>query len=46
MKRKYEKPSMKVYQLQHRTMILCGSGYDDEVYAPGIGIWEDKNRLA
>ena len=27
MKRKYEKPSMRVYELQgHRSMILCASG--------------------
>ena len=25
-KRKYEKPAMRVYELQHRTMILVGSG--------------------
>lgn len=25
MKRRYEKPAMRVYELQHRTMILAGS---------------------
>ena len=32
MKKQYEKPAMKVYELQqNRSMILCGSpGYNDE----------------
>jgi len=42
-KKKYIKPSMKVYELQHRTMLLAGS-YPGEVYAPGIG--DDMNKLA
>lgn len=25
-KRKYTKPAMQVYELKHRSMILCGSG--------------------
>lgn len=48
MKRKYEKPSMKVYELQHRQMILCGScgnGYPGGLgYTPGIG--GEENKLA
>jgi len=41
-KKRYEKPSMKVVELKHRTMILCGSpngvpGYDDDYgYMPGV----------
>ena len=27
-KKKYEKPSMKVFELQQRTMLLAGSGGD------------------
>ena len=41
MEREYEKPSMKVYELQGRMMMLCGSGtpdYDqDFTHIPGIG---------
>ena len=32
-KKKYEKPSMKVYELQHRTMLLAGSG-ETNPYTP------------
>lgn len=28
-KRKYEKPSSRVIELQHRTMLLVGSGLND-----------------
>ncbi len=41
-KKRYEKPSMKVVELKHRTMILCGSpngvpGYDDDYgYMPEL----------
>ncbi len=28
MKKQYMKPAMKVYELQHRSMILCGSPND------------------
>ena len=46
MKRRYEKPSMKVYPLQHRLQILCGSGEGPEFgYVPG-GIGEDKKLMA
>ncbi|MBQ6377162.1 MAG: hypothetical protein IJJ56_00025 [Prevotella sp.] len=45
MKKRYEKPSMKVYKLQRRYHLLVGSGYGDELnYAPGIG--DDMNKLA
>jgi len=51
MKKQYMKPSMKVYNLQHRTMILCGSdekgipSYDDDYgYIPRIG--DGSNHLA
>ena len=51
MKKKYEKPSMKVVELKHRTMILSGSpngipGYDDDYgYMPKLGK-DDMNHLA
>ena len=41
-KRKYEKPSMKVYELQHRTQLLAGSGPDGgkfDPYQPGGSPW-------
>ena len=47
MKKKYEKPSMKVYELQHRTQLLQSSAdpYNGPFgYAPGIG--SDENKLA
>ena len=31
-KRKYEKPAMQVVEMQHRTMILAGSGDGTENY--------------
>ena len=40
-KRKYEKPAMQVVELQHRTMILAGSGDGREDYGlPVPGDWE------
>jgi len=37
-KRDYEKPSMKVVELQHRTMLLAGSGgFNDPNNYPGGG---------
>ena len=30
MKKKYIKPTQQVIVLQHRTMLLCGSGTDDQ----------------
>lgn len=51
-KKAYEKPTCKVYELQHRTMLLAGSGergipgYDDDYgYMPGLGK-DDNNHLA
>ena len=51
-KKQYEKPSMKVVELQHRTMLLAGSGerdipgYDDDYsYMPGLEK-DDINHLA
>lgn len=48
MKKKYQKPAMRVVKLQHRTHLLAGSGisgYDDDFgYIPGIG--NDRNHLA
>lgn len=43
-KKAYEKPSMKVFELQQRTMLLVGS-YPGEVYAPGLQV-DDMNKLA
>ena len=44
-KKEYTKPAMKVYELQHRQTILCGSGDDYWGYtAPGID--NDMNHLA
>ena len=34
-KRKYEKPSSRVIELQHRTMLLAGSGLNDPTDYPG-----------
>ena len=42
-KKAYEKPTCKVFELKHRTMLLAGS-YPGEVYATGIG--DDMNKLA
>lgn len=36
-KRQYEKPSMKVVVLQHRSMLLAGSGLGDPNNYPGGG---------
>ena len=44
MKKRYEKPSMKVYELPHRTQLLAASDPDFWGYAPGIG--DDMNKLA
>lgn len=44
MKKRYEKPTCKVYQLQQRTQLLTTSGDQWLNYAPGAG--EDMNRLA
>lgn len=38
-KRKYEKPSSRVIELQHRTMLLVGSNGDGTL--PGMGDPED-----
>lgn len=50
MKRIYEKPSMKVYELKGRTQILCGSSpYPTDVplgYTPGVGLGNENNNLA
>lgn len=44
-KKEYTKPAMKMYELQHRQTILCGSGDDYWGYtAPGID--NDMNHLA
>ena len=48
LKKQYEKPSMKVYELSQRARLLVGSSPQDGDqwlnYAPGIG--EDRNHLA
>ncbi len=36
-KRQYEKPSMKVVELQQRSMLLAGSGLGDPNNYPGGG---------
>lgn len=43
-KKAYEKPTCKVFELKHRTMLLAGS-YPGEVYVPGIG-GDDEKKLA
>lgn len=43
-KKAYEKPSMKVIKLQHRSVLLYGS-YPGEVYVPGQPT-DDMNKLA
>lgn len=41
MKKKiYEKPSMKVYQLQSKAQILAGSG--DPIPPPGVPWWDGE----
>ena len=49
MKKQYIKPSMQVYEMKARQMILCGSsipGYDDDYgYMPGLGK-DDNSHLA
>ena len=44
MKRRYEKPAMKVVLLKGRTQLLAVSDPDRWGYAPGQG--SDENRLA
>ena len=36
-KRKYAKPSMKVYELKQRAQLLAGSGLNDPTDYPGSG---------
>jgi len=36
-KRKYEKPSTRVVELHHCTMLLAGSGLNDPTDYPGSG---------
>lgn len=47
-KKQYQKPTMRVVELQQRTQLLAGSSPDPYGgpfgYAPGIG--EDVNKLA
>lgn len=45
-KKIYQKPSMRVIELQHQPRLLAGSGYPGEVYAPGILPPDEMNRLA
>lgn len=45
MKKQYEKPSIKAYELNRRSLILCGSpdSYNrDFGYTPGVN--EDMNK--
>jgi len=44
MKKRYEKPSMKVYELKQKSVILAGSDPDQWGYVPAIGT--DENKLA
>jgi len=50
MKKAYQKPTMRVVELQHRALLLAGSGEypnewdDDFAYAPGKG--NGMNQLA
>lgn len=41
MKKQYMKPLMEVIRLQQTQVILAGSGYDDEINAPGFD-WIEK----
>jgi hypothetical protein len=41
MKKRYMKPSMDVIRLQQTQVILAGSGYNDEINAPGFD-WIEK----
>ena len=36
MKKEYMKPSMEVIKLQQTSVILAGSGYNDEINAPDL----------
>lgn len=44
MKKKYEKPTCRVIELQHRTMLLAGSNPDQWGYVPGRP--EDEKHLS
>lgn len=46
MKKQYMKPSMKVYELQGRARILCGSGEPDYWGYAAPGIDNENNNLA
>lgn len=47
MKKEYQKPTMRVVELQRQAHLLAGSNYDDELnYAPGITPADEKNKLA
>jgi hypothetical protein len=43
-KKKYAKPSMKVYELEQKPQLLVGSGGGNISYIPGIN--EDEKHLA
>ena len=46
-KKKYQKPSMKVYQLQQPTRMLVGSpDQGGSSYIPSMNIREDDKRMA
>ena len=36
-RKKYEKPSMKVYEMKHKPQLLVGSGLNDPSDYPGNG---------
>ena len=47
MKKTYVKPSMEVYEMKQKSMILAGSDPDQWGYAPTIlGAAEDEKHLA
>ena len=42
MKKRYEKPSMKVYELKQKSVILAGSDSDQWGYVPGSDLTEGR----
>lgn len=46
MKKRYEKPSMKVYELQRHAPLICTSGTDPDYWGYAPGTVEGEKHLA
>ena len=42
MKKEYTTPLMEVIKLQQTSVILAGSGYDDEINAPDLDVYFEE----